>query len=161
MFDKLVCHFLNNLFEPKPPLFTVPKKIVYFWLPFTGSHSLQIRTQITWLCSATYPHLNIHFVFRSSTCIPLSFPLRIKFPSFWDLVLYTYLSVDAVPHRMWVKPLAIYTPEYLNTWASLLYRENLHPVHLCPAHFPTSKPQVILPALMTLTSFPLVRMIVN
>ena len=45
---------------------------------------------------------------------PLSFSLRIKF------LLYTYLSVDAVPHRMWVKPLAIYTPEYLNTWASLL-----------------------------------------
>ena len=47
MFDQLVRRFLNNLFEPKPPVLTVPKKIVYFCLPFTGSHSLQIRTRIT------------------------------------------------------------------------------------------------------------------
>ena len=50
----------------------------------------------------------------------LSFLLRIKFPSLWDLVLYIYSSVDAVPRRMWVKPRAIYTPEYQNTWESLL-----------------------------------------
>ena len=35
-------------------------------------------------------------------------------------VLYIYSSVDAVPRRMWVKPRAIYTPEYQNTWESLL-----------------------------------------
>ena len=81
MFDKLVCHFLNNLFEPKPPLFTVPKKI-YFCLPFTGSHSLQIRTQITRLCNAAYPHFNIRFVFRSSTRISSFFPFRDKVPKF-------------------------------------------------------------------------------
>ena len=50
----------------------------------------------------------------------LSFLLRIKFPSLWHLVLYIYSSVDAVPRRMWVKPRAIYTPEYQNTWESLL-----------------------------------------
>ena len=82
MFDKLVRHFLNNLFEPKPPLFTVPKKIVYFCLPFTGLHSLQIRTQITRLCSAAYPHLNIRFVFRSSTRISSFFPFKDKVPKF-------------------------------------------------------------------------------
>ena len=119
MFNQLVRHFLNNLFEPKPPLFTAPKKIVYFFLPFTGSHSLQIRTQITRLCSAAYPHVNIRFVFRSSTRTSSFFPFKDKLPKL-DLVLYTYLSVDAVRHRMWVKPLAIFTPEYLNTWASLL-----------------------------------------
>ena len=46
-----------------------------------------------------------------------------KFPSLWDLVLYIYSSVeivDAVLRRMWVKPRAIYTPEYQNTWESLL-----------------------------------------
>ena len=92
MFDHLVRRFLDNMFDPKPTLYTVPKKIVYFCLPFTGSHSLQIRNQITRLCNAAYPHLNIRFVFRS-------------FPSLWDLVLYIYSSViDAVPPRMWVKP---------------------------------------------------------
>ena len=82
MFDQLVRRFLNNLFEPKPPVLTVPKKIVYFCLPFTGSHSLQIRTQITRLCSAAYPHLNIRFVFRSSTRISSFFPFKDRIPKF-------------------------------------------------------------------------------
>ena len=82
MFDQLVRQFLNNLFEPKPLLLTVPKKIVYFCLPFTGSHFLQIRTQITRLCSAAYPHLNVRFVFRSSTCISSFFPFKDKVPKF-------------------------------------------------------------------------------
>ena len=63
-------------------LSTVPKKIVYFCLPFTGSHSLQIRTQITRLCNAAYPHLNIRFVFRSSTRISSFFPFKDKVPKF-------------------------------------------------------------------------------
>ena len=52
MFDHLAHRFLNKIFEPKPPVHTVPKKVVCFCLPFTGgSHSLQIRTQITRLCN--------------------------------------------------------------------------------------------------------------
>ena len=61
---------------------TVPKKIVYFCLPFTGSHSLQIRTQISRLCSAAYPHLNVRFVFRSSTRLSSFFPFKDKVPKF-------------------------------------------------------------------------------
>ena len=47
MIDQLVRRFLNKIVEPKPVVHTAPKKTVYFCLPFTGSHSLQIRTQIT------------------------------------------------------------------------------------------------------------------
>ena len=82
MFDQLVCRFLKNLFEPKPPVLTVPKKIVYFCLPFTGSHSLKICTQITRLFSAAYPHLNIRFVFRSSTRISSFFSFKDRIPKF-------------------------------------------------------------------------------
>ena len=59
------------------PLFTqfLRKLIVYFCLPFTGSHSLQIRNQITRLCN-----LNIRFVFRSSTRISSFFPFKDKVP---------------------------------------------------------------------------------
>ena len=80
MFDHLVHRFLDNMFDPKPTLYTVPKKIVYFCLPFTGSHSLQIGNQITRLCNAAYPHLNIRFVFRSSTRISSFFPFKDKVP---------------------------------------------------------------------------------
>ena len=82
MFDQLVRAFLKNLFEPKPPVLAVPKKIVYFCLHFTDLHSLQIRTQITRLCSAAYPHLNIRFVFRSSTRISFFFPFKDRIPKF-------------------------------------------------------------------------------
>ena len=90
MFDQLVRHFLNNLFEPKLPLFTVPKKIVYFCLPSIGSHSLQIRTQITRLRSAAYSHLNIRFVFRSSARISSFFPFNDKVPKFLRSGVYLF-----------------------------------------------------------------------
>ena len=80
MFDHLVRRFLDNMFDPKPTVYTVPKKIVYFCLPFTSSHSLQIRNQITRLCNAAFPHLNIRFVFRSSTRISSFFPFKDKVP---------------------------------------------------------------------------------
>ena len=67
MFHGLVRRFLNNIFEPKPTVHTVSQKIVYFCLPFTGSHSREIHNQITRLCDAASPHLNIRYVFRSST----------------------------------------------------------------------------------------------
>ena len=81
MFDHLVRRFLYNMFDPKPTVYTVPKKIVFFCLPFTGSHSLQICIQITRLCNAAYPHLNIRFVFRSSTRISSFFPFKDKVPN--------------------------------------------------------------------------------
>ena len=80
MFDHLVRRFHHNMFDPKPTVYTVPKKIVYFCLPFTGSHSLQIRNQITRLCNAAYSHLNIRFVFPSSTRILSFFPFKDKVP---------------------------------------------------------------------------------
>ena len=78
MFDWIVRHFLDNTFQPKPSILTAPKKIIYFCLPFTGSHSLQIRTQINRLCNAAFPHLDIRFVFRISSF----FPFKDKVPKF-------------------------------------------------------------------------------
>ena len=61
---------------------TVPKKIIYFCLPFTGIHSLQIRTQINRLCNAAFPHLDTRFVFRSSRRIASFFPFKDKVPKY-------------------------------------------------------------------------------
>ena len=140
MFDCIVRHFLDNTFQPKPSILTAPKKIIYFCLPFTGSHSLQIRTQINRLCNAAFPHLHIRFVFRSSTRISSFFPFKDKVPKFLRLVLYTLSSVDAVPRRMWVKPHVIYTPESQNTWEFLLSQESRHLALLCLASSPTLTP---------------------
>jgi hypothetical protein len=63
MFDRCVRTFLNKVFQP---VHTVPKKIISFFLPFTGTHSLQIRTQINRFCRAAFVDLDIRFVFRST-----------------------------------------------------------------------------------------------
>ena len=82
MFDCIVRRFLDYTFDPKPPVLTAPKKIIYFCLPFTGIHSLQIRTQISRLCNAAFPHLDIRFVFRSSRRISSFFPFKDKVPKY-------------------------------------------------------------------------------
>ena len=61
---------------------TAPKKIIYFCLPFTGIHSLQIRTQISRLCNAAVPHLDIRFVFPSSRRISSFSPFKDKVPKY-------------------------------------------------------------------------------
>ena len=82
LFDNITRRFLKNTFDPAPLIHTVPKKIVYFCLPFTGTHSLLIRTQIARLCSAAYPHLDIRFVFRSTSRLSSFFQFKDKVPKF-------------------------------------------------------------------------------
>ena len=78
----LTCSTALCRFEPKPPALTAPKQIIYFCLPFTGIYSLQIRTQISRLCNAVFPHLDIRFVFRSSRRISSFFPFKDKVPKY-------------------------------------------------------------------------------
>ena len=68
LFDRCVRTFLENVSQPKPA--------VHFSLPYTGAHSLQIRTQISRLCSSPFPHLNIIFFFR-----PKKFTFKDKIPN--------------------------------------------------------------------------------
>ncbi|XP_046863266.1 uncharacterized protein LOC124457010 [Xenia sp. Carnegie-2017] len=80
IFDNHVHRFLNNTFEPKDLIHIAPKKIMYFCLPFTGLHCLQIRTLITRLCNAAFPHINVRFVFRSSRRLSSFFPFKDRVP---------------------------------------------------------------------------------
>ena len=75
MFKRITRRFLDNTFDPKPSVQTVPKKIIYFCLPFTGIHSLQIRTQI----NRRFPHLDARFArFFAPPDESLLFSLLIK-----------------------------------------------------------------------------------
>ena len=90
--------FLDKVFSPKPLVHTAPKRVLYFCLPFTGIHLLQIHKQISSIFSSAFPHLNIFLN------IFLTFlPLRTGFLRVWDLVLSILLSVNAVVHCMWAK----------------------------------------------------------
>ena len=83
MFNSIVRRFLDNIFHSKPPILTAAKKIIYFSLPFTGTHSLQIRS--------AFPHLNIRFIFRSPTRISTFFPFKDKVPKYLrSSVVYSF-----------------------------------------------------------------------
>ena len=81
MFDRIVRRFFAHTFDPRPPVLTASKKIFYFCLPFTGIHSLQIRTQINRLCNAAFLILTLDsFFVLQDESFPF-FPSRIKFPN--------------------------------------------------------------------------------
>jgi hypothetical protein len=80
LFDRCVRVFLDKVFQPKAVVHSVPKKVMYFCLPFTGLHSLQIRTQISRLCSSAFPHLNIRFVFRPTLRLSHLLTFKDKIP---------------------------------------------------------------------------------
>ena len=73
LFDRCVRTFLENVSHPKPA--------VHFSLPYTAAHSLQIRTQISCLCSSAFPHLNIIFVFRPTLRLSQLFTIKDKIPN--------------------------------------------------------------------------------
>jgi hypothetical protein len=56
--------------------------VVYFCLPYTGTHSLQIRTQIQRLCSVAFPHISIRHISVFRPTLPLSnfFMFKDKIP---------------------------------------------------------------------------------
>ena len=92
VFDRIVRRFLDDTFDPKPLVLTAPKKIIYLCLPFTGVHSLQIHNQISRLCKAAFPHLDIRFVFRSYTKRIFSFPFKDKVPKYLrSSVVYLFI----------------------------------------------------------------------
>ena len=102
------------------PLFTQFLKKCLF-LPSLHCLTLSSNSQSNHRLWILLIHIStFDFYFAPLHASPLSFLLKIKSPSLSDLVLYAYLIVDAVPRRMCVKPRTIYTPEYQNTWESLL-----------------------------------------
>ena len=67
--------------QSKPAVHSAPKKVLYFSLPYTCAHSLQIRTQISRLCSSAFLHLNIRFVFRPTLRLSQLFTFKDKIPN--------------------------------------------------------------------------------
>ena len=89
--DSCVRTFLDKVSQPRPIVHSVSKKVLYFSLPYTGKHSLQIRTQISRLCSFAYPHLDIRFVFRPTLRFSHLFPFKDKIPkALRSCVVYSF-----------------------------------------------------------------------
>ena len=64
LIDNCIRTFLDKIFSPKPLVHSCSKMILFFCIPYTGQHGLQIRTQLRKLLSKAYPHISIPFVFR-------------------------------------------------------------------------------------------------
>ena len=73
MFKRILCRFLDNTFDPKPSVQTVPRKIICFCLTFTGTHFLFKSAPKAY--NSAFLHLDTRFVFRSSRRIYSFFPV--------------------------------------------------------------------------------------
>ena len=77
--NKCIRCFLDNIFCPEPKVSFVSKKIIYFWFPFTGQHSLQLRNQIRKLCSSAFIFPS-GFYYRPSLRLSHFFPFKDRAP---------------------------------------------------------------------------------
>ena len=83
--------FLNKIFSPKPPVHSCSKKILFFCIPYTGQHGLQIRTQLYRSFSSAYLHISIRFVFRPTCRLSDFFPFKDRIPfAMRSHVVYKY-----------------------------------------------------------------------
>ena len=74
-----IASFLDKIFLHSTKAISVPKCIIYFSLPFTGQHFLQIWTQIKKLSNSAFPHINLQLIACPSLCLFTLFCLKIRF----------------------------------------------------------------------------------
>ena len=67
-FEHCLGVFLDKIFSVPvySPLDNINKRVIYFCLPFTGTHSLRIRTQLVKLLSSCFPDIDLLIVFKPS-----------------------------------------------------------------------------------------------
>ena len=118
LIDNCIITFLNKIFSPKPLVHSCSKKILFFCIPYTGQHGLQIHTQLHKLLSKAHPHIPIGFVFHPTCRLSDFFPLKDRIPfAMRSHVVYKYtVSVNAVAHCMLVKHADTYTRKSQNIW---------------------------------------------
>ena len=67
------------MYNSRVKVHTCSKKVIYFCLPFTGHHGLQIRSQLQKVLASAYPHISLRVVFRPFRLSNL-FPFKVKIP---------------------------------------------------------------------------------
>ena len=91
LLDKYVKLFLNNIFSPKTPIPTVPKRKFYISLPFYGSISETAYLHLFRTLSSHFTHLNFQPVPKTSTTIGSFFRSKDRVPDELQAdVIYQY-----------------------------------------------------------------------
>ena len=82
---------LNRIYLRRKERATVEKKIIYFSIPFTGSHSFTLRKRLKELFNEFYPQVCMRVVFKSINPVSKFFNIKDKIPN--DLrscIVYKY-----------------------------------------------------------------------
>ena len=72
--DDCLRNFFDKIFCPAITTTSVPKRIIFFTLPFTGQHSLQIRKQIAKLFASAFPQIQLRVIFKPIRRLSSFFP---------------------------------------------------------------------------------------
>jgi len=79
--DTYIGKTLNNILSNKHSNITVPKKVLYFPVTYTGPPSLQLKQKVSKLVSEFYPQIKLRVIFRTKNIIQNLFKFKDTVPS--------------------------------------------------------------------------------
>ena len=80
IFDKIYKKFLNNIYHPRLKFPSVPKRQLYFSLPYYSKYSDVLAKELLTKLSAFYTHLDIRISLKNSFTIASLFSFKDKLP---------------------------------------------------------------------------------
>ena len=78
--SQYIFKFLSKIYHPPFPVSTVPKKTIYFSVPYLNHSTISMTSKLSRTLSHFFPHLDIRFSFRSSFKISTLFPYKSSLP---------------------------------------------------------------------------------
>ena len=80
IFQQVLTKYLNDKFQPKPNIITVPKFDVYIKLQYLGSHSYHCKKHLIELINRYFPQVNLKIIFTNNCTIGSFFRFKDKIP---------------------------------------------------------------------------------
>ena len=91
LIDKVLNKFLTNIFQPKPLILTVPKKVLYISLPYSIDAD-KMKRELIKVLSHLYPYVDFRFVFKNPLTIGSLFSFKDSLPELMrSSVVYKYV----------------------------------------------------------------------
>ena len=116
LFNKHLKSFLSSIFEPKPPLSTVAKQVIYFSIPYLGYVTDDLRKDLIKVINLNFPQLNLKLVSSNSNSISSYFKHKEKLdPPLCSGVVYLYECLNCQVQYVGStsRQLAVRTAEHL------------------------------------------------
>ena len=79
LFNKVVKSFLDNIFKPKSPIATVPKKQMFVSLPYM-KNAISVKRELTNALSNLYPYVDFYIIFKNPLTIGSLFHFKDTLP---------------------------------------------------------------------------------